>query len=152
MPQPPHARQLHAHVSLVTLGVADVARAAQFYEQLGFKRKMRAAGDGVAFFEAGALALSLYGKDALASDAGLDSEEMAGFRSLSLAWNCEDEGTVDAVLALAVKSGGVLLKAGHRMFWGGYVGFFRDPDGHLWEVAHNPQFPLSPDGRVTLPD
>jgi len=138
----------HAHISLMTLGVGDVARAAQFYEALGFARKMRKAGDSVAFFEAGGVALSLYGKDALAADA----EEMAGFRAMSIAWNCPDEGTVDAVLALAVKSGGTLLKPGHRIFWGGYVGFFRDPDGHLWEVAHNPQFPLSPDGRVTLPD
>jgi uncharacterized protein len=132
----------HAHVSLITLGVADVTRAAQFCERLGFKRKMRAAGDGVAFFDAGGIALSLYGNDALAADAGLDTEKTAGFRSIALAWNCENEASVDAVLALAVKSGGTLLKPGHRIFWGGYVGFFRDPDGHLWEVAHNPQFPL----------
>ena len=141
----------HAHVSLITLGVADVARAAQFYEQLGFKRKMRKA-DGVAFFEAGAVALSLYGKDALASDSGLDAGKTAGFRATSLAWNCADEAGVDAVLALAVACGATLLKPGHRIFWGGYVGFFEDPNGHVWEVAHNPQFPLSADGRITLPD
>jgi uncharacterized protein len=141
----------HAHVSLITLGVADVARAARFYEQLGFKRKMRKA-DGVAFFEAGAVALSLYGKDALASDSGLDAGKTAGFRATSLAWNCADEAGVDAVLALAVACGATLLKSGHRIFWGGYVGFFEDPDGHVWEVAHNPQFPLSADGRITLPD
>jgi len=108
--------------------------------------------DGVAFFEAGAVALSLYGKDALASDSGLDAGKTAGFRATSLAWNCADEAGVDAVLALAVACGATLLKSGHRIFWGGYVGFFEDPDGHVWEVAHNPQFPLSADGRITLPD
>ncbi len=144
-------KQPHAHISLVTLGVADVERAAAFYEKLGFARKMRKS-DGVAFFEAGPIALSLYGKDALAADAGLDAEKTAGFRAASLAWNCPDEATVDAVLDLAAKSGGTVLKKGHRIFWGGYVGFFSDPDGHLWEAAHNPHFPLSPDGRLTLPD
>jgi catechol 2,3-dioxygenase-like lactoylglutathione lyase family enzyme len=123
MPKP-----LHAHISLITLGVADIGRAAQFYERLGFRRKMRKQ-DGVAFFEAGPIALSLYGKDALAADADLDAEKAAGFRATSLAWNCPDEGTVDAVLALAAKSGGTLLKQGHKIFWGGYVGFFEDPDG-----------------------
>jgi uncharacterized glyoxalase superfamily protein PhnB len=69
-----------------------------------------------------------------------------------MAWNCPDEGTVDTVLALAVTSGGTVLKKGHKVFWGGYIGFFQDPDGHLWEVAHNPQFPLTADGHLTLPD
>jgi catechol 2,3-dioxygenase-like lactoylglutathione lyase family enzyme len=136
---------------LVTLGVADVARAAQFYERLGFRRKMQKA-EGVAFFEAGGVVLSLYGTQVLAADAGLDATQIAGFRNSALAWNCPDEAGVDAALDLAVKSGGTLVKPGYRIFWGGYIGFFRDPDGHLWEVAHNPQFPLTPDGRVTLPD
>ena len=141
----------HAHISLVTLGVADVARAALFYERLGFKRKMKKA-EGVAFFEAGPIVLSIYGKDSLAADTGLDAQQTAGFRATAMAWNCTDEKTVDIVLALAAKSGGKLLKEGHKVFWGGYVGFFEDPDGHLWEVAHNPQFPLTPDGHLTLPD
>lgn len=141
----------HAHLSLVTLGVSDVARAAQFYERLGFRRKMRKS-EGVAFFEAGPVVLSLYDKDALAKDADLDPRETAGFRATSLAWNCPDEGTVDEALALAVKSGAKLLKPAHKIFWGGYVGFFEDPDGHVWEVAHNPHSPLSPDGQLTLPD
>ena len=74
----------------------------------------------------------------------------AGFRGTAMAWNCRTR-EVDAVLALAAKSGGTLLKEGHKVFWGGYLGFFQDPDGHLWEVAHNPQFPLSADGHLTLP-
>ena len=141
----------HAHISLVTLGVAEVARAAAFYEKLGFTRKMKKA-DGVAFFEAGPIVLSIYGKDALAKDVGLDAQDSATYRATSMAWNCPDEGTVDAVLALAAKSGGTVLKKGHKVFWGGYIGFFQDPDGHLWEVAHNPQFPLTADGHLSLPD
>ena len=141
----------HAHISLVTLGVADVARAAAFYEKLGFTRKMKKT-DGVAFFEAGPIVLSIYGKDALAADTGLDAQDLAAYRATSMAWNCPDEGTVDAVLALAAKAGGKILKAGHKVFWGGYIGFFQDPDGHLWEVAHNPQFPLTADGHLSLPD
>jgi uncharacterized protein len=141
----------HAHLSLVTLGVSDVARAAAFYEQLGFRRKMRKS-EGVAFFEAGPVVLSLYTNDGLAGDAGLAADTPAGFRATAMAWNCPDEASVDAVLMLAVKSGGTLVKAGYQIFWGGYIGFFKDPDGHLWEVAHNPQFPLSADGQITLPD
>jgi catechol 2,3-dioxygenase-like lactoylglutathione lyase family enzyme len=141
----------HAHLSLVTLGVSDVARAAAFYEKLGFKRRMPKA-EGVAFFDAGPVVLSLYGSEGLAGDADIATEPAAGFRATAMAWNCPDAGTVDAVLDLAVKSGGTLVKAGYRIFWGGYVGFFKDPDGHLWEVAHNPQFPLSADGKLTLPD
>ena len=144
-------QKLHAHISLVTLGVADVPRAAAFYEKLGFTRKLKKA-DGVAFFEAGPIVLSIYGKDSLAADTGLKADGAAGFRATAMAWNCPDKGTVDAVLALAVKSGGTVLKDGHKVFWGGYIGFFQDPDGHLWEVAHNPQFPLTADGHLTLPD
>ena len=141
----------HAHLSLVTLGVSDVARAAAFYEQLGFRRKMPKS-EGVAFFEAGPVVLSLYTNDGLTGDAGLAIEPAAGYRATCMAWNCPDQASVDAALALAVKSGGTLVKAGYRIFWGGYVGFFKDPEGHLWEVAHNPQFPLSADGQITLPD
>jgi uncharacterized protein len=141
----------HAHISLVTLGVTDVERCAQFYEKLGFTRKLKKA-DGVAFFEAGPIVLSIYGREALANDAGLDASDRAKFRATSMAWNCPDEGTVDAVLALAAAAGGKVIKSGHKIFWGGYIGYFEDPDGHLWEVAHNPQFPLTADGHLSLPD
>ena len=143
----------HAHVSLITLGVSDLRRAARFYETLGFGRKMKAAGDDVAFFDAGGIALSLFEADKLAEDAALASESaLPVFRGLSLAWNCEMPADVDAVLAAAASAGGHVTKPAQKAFWGGYHGYFADPDGHLWEVAHNPQFPLSPDGRPTLPD
>lgn len=144
----------HAHVSLITLGVIDVSRAARFYEALGFERKMRAAPESeVAFFDAGTLALSLYRLDGLAIDAGFSAEARPSeFRGFSLAWNCESTGEVDAVMALAAKAGARLLTAAKKAEWGGYHGHFADPDGNIWEVAHNPHFPLSAEGRPALPD
>ena len=143
----------HAHVSLITLGVSDLRRTARFYEKLGFVRKMKAAGDDVAFFEAGGVALSLFESDKLAADAALAPEKsLPVFRGISFAWNCDTEADVDAVLAIAVDAGGKLLKPAQKAFWGGYHGYFADPEGHLWEVAHNPHFPLSPDGTPALPD
>jgi len=144
----------HAHISLVTLGVSDVTRAARFYEALGFARKVRGAPESeVAFFEAGPVALSLYVVSGLAKDAGFpDDTRPPVFRAASLAWNCESRDDVDAVMALAVRAGGATLVPAKEAVWGGYHGHFADPDGHIWEVAHNPQFPLSPNGTLTLPD
>jgi catechol 2,3-dioxygenase-like lactoylglutathione lyase family enzyme len=144
---------MHAHVSLVTLGVRDVSRSARFYEALGFRRKMRGAPEAeVAFFEAGTIALSLYVMSGLASDAGFAPDTRpAAFRGFSLAWNCASPEEVDAVMARALTAGGTELVAAKKAEWGGYHGHFADPDGNIWEVAHNPQFPLSADGRPTLP-
>ena len=143
-----------AHISLITLGVTDVPRAARFYEALGFKRKMRNAPDSeVAFFDAGASVLSLYVLSGLAKDAGFPADiEAPAFRASSVAWNCETTGDVDAVMALAIKAGGTELVPAKTAVWGGYHGHFADPDGNIWEVAYNPQFPLSPDGKPALPD
>lgn len=142
----------HAHVSLITLGTADLARAASFYERLGFARKMRAA-QGVAFFEAGGAALSLYGLADLARDAGIsETAQRPGSGGVTLAWNCASEAAVDVVMARAAAAGGKVLVAAKKAFWGGYHGHFADPDGHVWEVAFNPRFPLAPDGRPALPD
>lgn len=144
----------HAHISLVTLGVTDVARAARFYEALGFKRKMRGAPESeVAFFDAGTIALSLYVVGGVARDAGFPPDtKPPAFRASSVAWNCDSETDVDAVMALARQAGGTELVAAKRAAWGGYHGHFADPDGNIWEVAYNPQFPLAADGRPTLPD
>jgi catechol 2,3-dioxygenase-like lactoylglutathione lyase family enzyme len=142
-----------AHVSLITLGVSDLRRTERFYESLGFVRKMKAAGEDVAFFDAGGIALSLFENDKLAADAALTTgPSLPAFRGMSLAWNCETEAKVDEVLAIAVEAGGTLLKPAQKAFWGGYHGYFTDPEGHLWEVAHNPHFPLSPDGKPSLPE
>jgi catechol 2,3-dioxygenase-like lactoylglutathione lyase family enzyme len=134
---------------LVTLGVDDVAAAARFYEALGMKRHMRNA-EGVAFFDAGGVALSLYGRPALAKDAGVDALP-SGSGSATLAFNVDSEGAVDETLAAAEAAGGKILKPGYRIFWGGYIGYFADPEGHLWEVAYNPQFSFDDQGRIVLP-
>jgi catechol 2,3-dioxygenase-like lactoylglutathione lyase family enzyme len=135
---------------LVTLGVEDVGRAARFYEALGMKRHLRGA-EGVAFFDAGGAVLSLYGRKDLARDAGLEST-IPGPGSITLAFNVGSEAAVDAALDAAAKAGGKILKPGFRVFWGGYIGYFADPDGHMWEVAYNPQFPFDERGSLVLPE
>src|SRR5262245_40401813 len=136
-------------VSLITLGVTDVARAAKFYEALGMKRGLRAA-DGVAFFEAGGVVLSLFGRADLAKDAMLEDSKPR-FSGFALAYNVQTAAAVEEILAAAAAAGGKLIKAAQRAFWGGYTGYFTDPDGHLWEVAHNPGFPLDEHGQIRLP-
>ena len=142
-----------ACLTIVTLGVNDLARATDFYEALGFVRKARGSGEGIAFFAAGGTVLALYPWELLAEDAKVSaSPRPAAFRGTTLAWNCASPAVVDAVLAKAQSAGGRLLKAAQTVFWGGYSGHFADPDGHVWEVAHNPFFQLSEDGRVLLPE
>jgi catechol 2,3-dioxygenase-like lactoylglutathione lyase family enzyme len=135
---------------LVTLGVADVERAAKFYEALGMKRQVKKA-EGVAFFDAGGVVISLYGREALERDAGLEGSK-SGFGGSSLAFNVSSEKAVDDALNAAENAGAKVLKQGHRVFWGGHIGYFRDPDGHVWEVAHNPQFAFNEHGQLVLPD
>ncbi|MEZ5853723.1 MAG: VOC family protein [Hyphomicrobiaceae bacterium] len=141
---------MQPRVSLVTLGVESVARARAFYEALGFKASS-ASQDGVAFFRAGGVVLGLFGRDALAADAGV-SPHGSGFRAVALAHNCRSKSEVDAVLAHAVGCGATLVEPAREVFWGGYSGYFADPDGHLWEVAFNPHWPLDGDGAISLPD
>lgn len=135
---------------LLTLGVADVARAARFYESLGMKRHMRDL-EEVAFFDAGGAVLSLYGRAALASDTGR-GDLPAGSGSVTIAFNVASEAAVEAALEAARQAGGTLLKPACRTSWGGYVGYFADPDGHVWEVAHVAQFPFDERGQIALPE
>ena len=137
-------------LSLVTLGVDDVNRAPRFYEALGMKRRMRQL-EGVAFFDAGGVVFSLFGRSALAKDASLDDSK-PGFSGVALAFNVENEAAVDATLAVAAKAGGKILKDAQRAFWGGWHGYFADPDGHSWEVAHNPGFAFDERGLIVLPE
>jgi uncharacterized protein len=141
---------MEQRLSFVTLGVASIERARAFYEALGFKASA-ASQDGVAFFDVGGIVLSLFGREALAEDAGVRTTE-SGFSGISLAHNVNSESEVDQVLAEAVGAGATLLKPGQKTFWGGYSGYFADPDGHLWEVAYNPFMPLDRSGRVSLPE
>jgi catechol 2,3-dioxygenase-like lactoylglutathione lyase family enzyme len=136
-------------LSIVTLGVCDLARSRKFYEALGW-RAANMESEGVVFFQLGSIALALFGRADLAKDAGMP-DSTPGFSGVSLAHNVRDKAEAEAVIAHAVKSGGRLLKSAHDTFWGGYSGYFADPDGHLWEVALNPFFPLDAKGTLSLP-
>lgn len=123
-------------ISMITLGVGDLEKAVRFYEEgLGFPRMESP--PTVAFFTLNGSWLGLYGREALAEDAQV-SAQGSGFNSFTLAHNVESEAEVDALLAQAVSAGATLVKPGQKVFWGGYSGYFKDPDGHLWEIAHNP--------------
>jgi catechol 2,3-dioxygenase-like lactoylglutathione lyase family enzyme len=134
-------------VSLVTLGVRDLTRARQFYEALGWKT---GAGpdDDVVFFQAGALIVSLWGREQLADDTGVS--DSGGWGGITLAHNVRSPAEVDAVLGEAEAAGATITRPGAATFWGGYSGVFVDPDGHAWEVAHNPHWTLADDGSVRL--
>ncbi|MCB1875893.1 MAG: VOC family protein [Chromatiales bacterium] len=133
---------MKARISMVTLAVRDLAVAIKFYEKgLGLPRMDSP--PEVAFFTLNGTWLGLYGRDDLARDAGL-SPQGQGFEGFSLAHNVGSEGQADELVAQAVSAGGTLVKAPHKAFWGGYVGYFKDPDGHLWEVAYNPFFWVGP--------
>ena len=144
-------RQLiRPRITLVTLGVRDVAASTAFYEKLGLVRSSASNAD-VTFFDAGGVALGLFGHDHLAEDAHVASGPAAAFRGVSLAWNTASEAEADAVMAQAAAAGGIVRKKLEKVFWGGYSGYFADPDGHLWEIAYNPFFPLDAEGRIQLP-
>lgn len=140
-------------VSLVTLGVSDVEGAAAFYERLGWTRSSASVPGVVAFFATTTgTVLGLYGAADLADDAALPaSAGPAAFRGVALAINVASPAEVDEVLNVARDAGATVTKQGTRAEWGGYSGYFTDPDGHAWEVAHNPGFPLGDDGTVTVP-
>jgi len=137
-------------ISIVTLGVANLERSREFYERLGWRRSA-ASNEGIAFFQAGGVALALYPRDELAKDANLDGAGR-GFAGITLAFNARSREEVDAVLAEAQTAGAKILKPAQEAFWGGYSGYFSDPDGFAWEVAWNPSFAIAEDGSVRLPE
>lgn len=140
---------MQPRLTLVTLGVSDIARARRFYEQLGFTASS-ASQPTVTFMSAGGVVLSLFGRADLALDAQV-TDAPTGFAAIALAHNCRSETEVDAVIAHAVACGATLKKPAQKVFWGGYAGYFADLDGHLWEVAYNPFMPLDAEGRMQLP-
>jgi len=136
-------------VTLVTLGVADLAAARAFYARLGWAEH-RESQPGVAFFQMQGQALALFGRDDLAVDQGRPGAVL-GTGAVTLAQNFGTEAEVDAAFAAALAAGAVALKVPQRAEWGGYSGYWADPDGHVWEVAMNPFWPLADDGSLTLP-
>ncbi len=140
---------MEQRVSLVTLGVADLHRSRSFYEQLGWQGQEV---EETVFFQAGGQVLVLWSRDKVAADAGIDDDGTSTFGGIVLAHNVSSREEVDRIVRSASESGGKVTKAPTETFYGGYAGFFRDPDGHVWEIAHNPGFILGTDGSVTLPD
>lgn len=141
---------MEPRLSLVTLGVADLVRSRRFYESLGWKAS--AIGDGhVVFFQLGGMILSLYGHEDLAKDAQLPPDPAPKFRGITLACNVRTKEQVAVVLNEAKEAGGRILKPAQDVFWGGHSGYFADPDGHAWEIAWNPHFPIHDNGTVHLP-
>ena len=135
-------------VTLITLGVADMDRAKAFYDALGWSATQRA--EGVVFYQLNGLVLSLFPLTELAKDQGR-ADAVLGTGAMALAQNFTTAAEVDAAFARALAAGGAALKVPDKVFWGGYSGYFADPDGHVWELAHNPFWPLGEDGSLTLP-
>lgn len=140
---------MEQRVSILTLGVSDLARSRKFYERLGW-RASSASNDAITFFEARGLILALYSRADLAKDAQV-APEGQGFSGFTISWNARTRGQVDAVLREAEKAGAKILKPAQEAFWGGYSGYFADPDNFAWEVAWNPSFPIEEDGAIRLP-
>ena len=135
-------------ITLITLGVADLGRARAFYAALGWEAAE--VGEGVVFIQLAGQVLALFGIDDLAKDMGAERAGL-GTGAATLARNFASEAEVDAAFELAVGAGATVLKRPEKVFWGGYSGYFADPDGHVWEVAMNPFWPLAADGTLTLP-
>lgn len=143
----PSVDAMEQRVSVITLGVSDIERAQRFYAALGWEGQTP---DGdVWFFQAGGLVLGLWSREKLAEDSEVHADN-GGWGGITLAYNCRSTDEVDAILAEAEAAGGTIARAGGKTFWGGYNGVFLDPDGHPWEIAHNPYWTIRDDGSVSL--
>lgn len=140
---------MNQSISFITLGVSDLQRSRDFYRRLGW-RESSASQDGVAFFQAGSLAFALFPRASLAEDANVPAAG-SGFPGFTLAHNVTSEAAVQALLDEAVNAGATLAQPAGKVFWGGFRGYFADPDGFLWEVCYNPFIPLDADGFIRLP-
>ncbi|MEP6893843.1 MAG: VOC family protein [Gaiellaceae bacterium] len=137
---------MEQRISLITLGVADLERARRFYEALGWSSDAEPGAD-IVFFQAGGLIVALWGREELAEDSVV--EDSGGFGGVTLAYNVRSPEEVDTTLAEAEQAGAKIARAGAPTFWGGYSGVFHDPDGHPWEIAHNPFWTLRDDGSIS---
>ncbi len=139
---------MRQNLTLITFGAADVEKSAQFYESLGWKRSDKGTDDFI-LFELGGILFSLYPREALAKDMGIENAGPA-FGGMAVSYNAESEAEVDEVFALALKNGATSVKAPEKVFWGGYSGYIQDLDGHYIEIAYNPFWKLDKDGKVVL--
>jgi uncharacterized protein len=140
---------MEQRLSLVTLGVADLGRAREFYERLGWRGSET---EETVFFQAGTIGVVLWGRGKLAHDSGVDDSLADGFGGIALAHNVRSPAEVDDIVAAAASAGATITRPPAATFYGGYAGCFTDLDGHVWEIAHNPGFPLGEDGAITIPD
>ena len=140
---------MEQRISLVTLGVADVSRSLEFYKSLGWSGQEV---NETVFFQAGGIGVVLWQQDKLAIDASVEKFAGLGFRGVAIAHNVRTKDEVDRVIAAAQAACGVITKAPAETLYGGYAGYFADPDGHLWEIADNPGFTLNADGTLTIPE
>jgi uncharacterized protein len=138
-----------ARISIVTIGVNDLARSKAFYEALGWEVASEVEGE-ICWFKTADSYLGLFGFDALAADANLSTGQRAPFGGITLAINVETEEAVTDGLDVAAKAGATILKPAEKLDWGGVSGYFADPDGHPWEICYNPGFPIGDDGRITI--
>lgn len=139
---------MEPRVSIITIAVDDLERATRFYEAMGLARHAGIT-DGVAFFQMGGLILGLFPRASAEADSGITFGTAPS--AIYLAYNTRSDTEVDDVLAMAEKAGGRIVKPAGRAFWGGWYGYFADTEGHVWEVAHNPAFPIAEDGSISLP-
>ena len=140
---------MEKRISLVTLGVGDISRSKAFYEQLGWHGQEV---QQTVFIQAGGIALVLWGRDKLAADCGVQDVPAPGFGGIVLAHNVRSAAEVDEIVGAAASAGATVTRPPGETFYGGYAAVFTDPDGHPWEIAHNPGFALGEDGTLTLPD
>jgi uncharacterized protein len=142
---------LPAHLHIVTLGVRDLATSMAFYTALGWERRGNP-DDGIVWFKTSGSWIGLFGYEALAADARLQAPpSLPDYRGVTLAVALPSTDAVDAAFEAAVRAGARVVKPAETVFWGGYSGYFADPDGYLWELAHNPDFPIDADGRIDIP-
>ena len=144
-------QEMQQRLSMITLGVDDLAEARRFFEAgLGWKPAPFDSAE-IAFYQTGSMVLGLYGREALAEDAGIDARG-SGFSGVTIGWNGRSTAEVDAAYARALAAGAESIKPPQKVFWGGYSGYVRIPGGHLLELAYNPFWPLDASGAVMLPD
>jgi catechol 2,3-dioxygenase-like lactoylglutathione lyase family enzyme len=136
-------------VSLITLGVADLERARSFYEALGWSGHEM---EETVFFQAGGAVVVLWGREKLAADSGVEAGRAGGFGGIVLAHNVRSRAEVDEIVVAAERAGATVTRPPSETFYGGYAACFADPDGHLWEISHNPGFTLAGDGSLILPE